>query len=243
MYSSQASLNPPLASLNNKYPHIIKMNTELVKSSFYITYVFLMTTGTITFIESLRTPNPLIRHIMNLETCISIIAAYFYSIFIAKINDSKESIPYTDITLTRYIDWMISTPFMLFVLGMILANEKNIPFTFKAFVVILLLDLCMLASGYLAETGRINKITGLVLGFAFFFAMFAYIWMMYMNKGKNTFVATFTYFVFFIVWGIYGVAYMADEQTKNILYNILDLIAKAMMGIFFWMAFTNSITF
>lgn len=219
------------------------MNPEIVKSSFYVTYVFLMTTGTITFIESLRTPNALVRHIMNLETCISIIAAYFYSIFITKINESNGSIPYSEITMTRYIDWMISTPFMLFVLGMILAKEKNTPFTFGTFAVILLLDICMLASGYLAETGRLNKILGLVIGFAFFFAMFFFIWYVYLNKGKNTFVATFTYFMFIIVWGIYGVAYMADEETKNLIYNTLDLIAKAFMGIFFWMVFTKSIEF
>ena len=56
--------------------------TELVHSSFYITYVFLMTTATITFIEALRTNDNKIRHILNLETCISVVAAYFYGKFV-----------------------------------------------------------------------------------------------------------------------------------------------------------------
>jgi len=222
------------------------MNSDFVTSTFYITYVFLMTTGTITFIESLRTPNATIRHIMNLETCISIIAAYFYSIFMNKIQENKNNgkdIPYTEITIIRYTDWLISTPFMLFVLCMILAKEKNIPFTIRAFIVILLLDICMLLFGYFGETNKINKYTSLLIGFVFFVLMFAFIWYIFMNNGKNSFIVVFTYFMFLIVWSIYGIAYIMDEETKNILYNILDLVSKAFMGIFFWMVFTKSIIF
>ena len=51
---------------------------HLVKTSFYITYAFLITTGTITFIEAIRTKDIKIRNILNLETCISIVAAFFY---------------------------------------------------------------------------------------------------------------------------------------------------------------------
>jgi bacteriorhodopsin len=181
---------------------------------------------------------------MNLETCISIIAAYFYSIFVQKISDTKENdLPYTEITLTRYIDWMISTPFMLFVLCMVLGNEKNIPFTFKTFSIVLFLDLAMLLSGYLGETGKISKITGLVVGFLFFGLMYFYIWYTFMANGKNTFAVYLSYFIFLIVWSIYGIAYMMDEATKNIIYNILDLVAKAFVGIFFWMYFTKSVVF
>ena len=54
--------------------------------SFYLTYVLLLTTATITFIEAMRTKNATVQHIMNLETCISIIASYFYSVFNDKIN-------------------------------------------------------------------------------------------------------------------------------------------------------------
>lgn len=218
--------------------------TQIVKSSFYITYIFLITTGTITFIESLRTQNPVIRHIMNLETCISIIAAYFYSIFISKIYDNKDSnIPYDEITTLRYTDWMISTPFMLFVLCMVLANEKKIPFTIKTYSIILLLDIAMLVSGYLGETHVIDKYTGLFIGFVFLYIMFAYIWYIYMHNGKNNFIVLFTFLSFLSLWSIYGIAYMTDEKIKNIMYNILDLISKAFMGIFFWMFFTKSITF
>ena len=61
---------------------------ETLYHSFYITYAFLVTTGTITFIESLRTNIVPMRHILNLETCISIVAAFFYGKFIEKINNN-----------------------------------------------------------------------------------------------------------------------------------------------------------
>ena len=40
----------------------------------------------ICFIEALRNPNPQIRHVMNLETCISVVAGYFYGVFVDKLN-------------------------------------------------------------------------------------------------------------------------------------------------------------
>ena len=62
-------------------------NDELVKNTFYITYAFLMTTATITFIEAIRTKDMKIRNILNLETCISVVAGFFYTKFVEeKIN-------------------------------------------------------------------------------------------------------------------------------------------------------------
>jgi len=101
----------------------------------------------------------------------------------------------------------------------------------------------MLLFGYFGETNKINKYTSLLIGFVFFVLMFAFIWYIFMNNGKNSFIVVFTYFMFLIVWSIYGIAYIMDEETKNILYNILDLVSKAFMGIFFWMVFTKSIIF
>ena len=46
------------------------MNDKTIEYSFYFTYAFLVTTGTITFIEAMRTKVDSMRHILNLETCI-----------------------------------------------------------------------------------------------------------------------------------------------------------------------------
>jgi hypothetical protein len=77
-----------------------------VKFSFVITYILLLTTGAITFIEAMRTNLPHVRHILNLETCISIVAGYFYSIFVSQIETFSNKgieIDWADITKTRYI--------------------------------------------------------------------------------------------------------------------------------------------
>ena len=131
------------------------MNVNAIKSSFYITYVFLITTGTICFIEALRSPIPEIRHIMNLETCISVVAGYFYSQFVKKLNDTQISSNedqeqlYKTINDTRYTDWAISTPLMLLVLCMILGYENKLSVHFSNILYILLLNFLMLGSGYI----------------------------------------------------------------------------------------------
>ena len=67
-------------------------NLNLTYFSFYTTYVFLMTTATITFIEAMRTNITEIRNILNLETCVSIVAAFFYAKFVTIIEDKKKII-------------------------------------------------------------------------------------------------------------------------------------------------------
>ena len=66
---------------------IILKNDKIVKQTFSITYTLLLTTGAICFIESLTTKDAKIRHIMNIETCISIIAGVFYGKFIKMIDE------------------------------------------------------------------------------------------------------------------------------------------------------------
>ena len=105
---------------------------DLIVNTFYITYVFLITTGTITFIESLRTKEEKVRNILNLETCISVIAALFYGKFV---QDLDKGIDYKKINETRYVDWAITTPIMLLVLILaFLFNNKEGAFSFSKYL-------------------------------------------------------------------------------------------------------------
>ena len=72
----------------------MSLNEEMIVNTFYITYVFLMTTATITFIEAMRTKDIKIRNILNLETCISVVAAFFYGKFVKDVED-KQIVSYT----------------------------------------------------------------------------------------------------------------------------------------------------
>ena len=233
------------------------MQISLVKSSFYFTYIFLITTGTICFIEALRNPVPQIRHIMNLETCISVVAGYFYGLFVDKLNkaekeakeakennDSKESeLPLEKINDMRYTDWAISTPLMLLVLCMVLGMENKITVTFMPFVLILLFNFLMLGSGYIGELGRLSTTMANGIGFIFFFLMYGTVWKVYMSGSKVTKQSQVIFWLFVILWALYGVFYQTPQLTKIFGYNILDLISKAFVGIFFWFYLTKSIKF
>lgn len=214
-------------------------NEKLVRMTFYITYVTLVTTGTICFIEALRTPDPMIRHILNLEVCISVVASYFYSQFLQKINNKE--IDYADINLNRYTDWFISTPLMLLVLCLVLAYNNKQTLSLKMYTFILVLNFIMLVCGYMGETKQISRWNALVWGFVAFFFMYTLIYTRFVRT-HPTFDNQLIFWLFLGLWSLYGVVYDMKEETKNIVFNILDMIAKAFVGIFFWMYLTKVVT-
>jgi bacteriorhodopsin len=216
-------------------------NLKLINNSFYLTYVFLITTGTITFIEAIRTKVPEIRNILNLETCISIIAAYFYGEFVKKINENKDKkqIDYKKINETRYLDWSITTPIMLLVLVLaFLYNSKGGRLNFFTFLLILFLNYGMLYFGYLGEQNVMERNKANIIGFIFFFALYFFIYITFLHNNYN-FDNIILYLTFLILWSIYGVLYFYDEVTKNVGYNVLDLFSKCFVGIFFWAYYTK----
>ncbi len=224
--------------------------------SFFITCSFLVTTGTITFIEALRTDIVAMRHILNLETCISIVAAYFYGKFITTLEPYKNQILSkkkdkggkelddieTKINDMRYVDWSITTPIMLLVLILAFqynSGQKGIKFT--DYALILLMNYGMLGSGYLGEKDKLNKLTANIIGFVFFGLLYGFIYYKYLLNTKNGNNANnqMLYGAFFILWAFYGIFYLAKESTKNTGYNILDLFSKCFVGIYFWSYSSN----
>lgn len=207
--------------------------------SFTLTYTLLFTTSIITLIEALRTKIPLVRHIFNLETAISIIAGYFYSKFINKIKESYEKgkpIDWEEIIKTRYLDWAITTPLMLMVLINVIAHHNNKSPSILVYFLIIILNYTMLYLGY---KGEFNKYNLYYIGsFLAFFIMFAIIFFVYVKPKYNTF-NYILFFFYFIIWSLYGIVYKMDLKTKNITYNYLDLISKCFIGIGLWVYFTN----
>jgi len=209
---------------------------DLIKNTFYITYVFLITTGTITFIESLRTKEEKVRNILNLETCISVIAAFFYGKFVQELDTT---IDYKKINETRYVDWAITTPIMLLVLVLaFLFNNKEGAFSFSKYLVILVLNYAMLGFGYVGELGLMDRTTSNGLGFVAFAGMYYYIYQNYI-KGRSNNDNLLLYSLFVFLWAFYGVFYFFDSVTRNVGYNVLDLFSKCFVGIFFWAYYTK----
>ena len=103
-------------------------------------------------------------------------------------------------------------------------NKSNI---IKIFVYNGLMLLC----GFLGEAGIIDKRIGIPLGFIFFYLSFDLIYKEY-AKNSELGKKLFTFLV--IVWGLYGIAAMTDLKTKNISYNMLDIVAKNFYGLFIY---------
>jgi bacteriorhodopsin len=214
--------------------------------SFYSTYILLLTTATITFIEAIRTNIPAVQHIMNLETCISLIGGYFYSVFNEKLRRYQEhenmNIDWNEFTQLRYIDWAITTPFMLLVLSLVLSFNSKTKITFHWFALTILFNYMMLYIGYLGETDKLERMIADILGFLAFFGTFSIIFMQYVlpRFSRDNYIL---FGMYTLVWGMYGIAYNFSEINKNILMNYLDLISKCLIGIGLWIYYTKIIKF
>ena len=223
--------------LKNTHSNKKKNNIDYyVKFSFIITYILLLTTGLITFIEAIRTPNPSVRHIMNLETAISLTAGYFYSNFVDKLQDfskNNKPIDWNDFTLSRYIDWSITTPMMLIVLSLYLGYNTKIPIKLPVIISIVILNYLMLYIGYLGEIGRIARFSAMILGFIPFILMFGIIFMVFVRP--KFILSNYIFFTIFVtLWSMYGIVFMFDDNIKNIVFNILDCISKCFVGLGLW---------
>jgi len=218
---------------------LLSTKFDFVKFTFYFTYVLLISTGTITFIEALATKDPKIRHVMNLETCISIIAGYFYSQFVNKVTTANGGvIDYKEINSMRYNDWFITTPLMILALMIALSYNNKQTIHVGIYLTAVLLNFGMLYTGYLGDRGTISKAAGCVGGFAFFAALFALIYFSFVNDCSKSF-NYILFGIYFVIWGLYGFVYLLDEENKNIIYNMLDVTAKCFVGLGLWAYFTK----
>ena len=229
-------LNPVTGDDKTKIEQKLNPVQYYVKFSFSITYIFLLTTAIITFIEAMRTTNPMVRHVLNLETAISMIAGYFYSLFLDKISvyeKEDRKIDWADISSTRYIDWAMTTPLMLLALSLVLSQNIGKSITLRVILTIVTLNYIMLYLGYLGETGSMDKLVACILGFVAFFGMFFIMFCEYvLPKSNSSNYILFTVFV--SIWLLYGIFYMMTETYKNIGMNILDCLAKCCFGLGIW---------
>jgi len=205
---------------------------QMIVKSYYIVKTLMIGSLIILIILSLFIQKKEILLIIYLEIFITTISSILYTIFIKKIQYyQKNQIPvsWNDISKTRYFGWMLTTPAMLTVLCLVLAyNSKTVLHSFTLFSIILL-DLLMLLFGYLGELHMIDKIYAMVLGFIPFIAMFSIIYMKFIQK-NNIFVNQLLFVLYLLFWSIYGIVYIIDEKYKNIITNVLDFVAKGLIG-------------
>jgi bacteriorhodopsin len=209
--------------------------------SFVLTYILMITTGTITLIEALRTENDIARHIFNLETCISIVAGFFYYKFLEYLDGAKLQENITDkLNEIRYLDWSITTPMMLLALMLFLSSNDNQSVHLLTYLSVIFFNYIMLIFGYWGETEKIQKFIGFIFSFLAFFAMFGILFFKYVFNTKSL-PNKILFGFYFVTWSIYGLNYYSSSETKNIIFNVLDLISKCLIGLFMWAYYTKTI--
>jgi hypothetical protein len=179
----------------------------------------------------------LIKQLLAIELVVQFCEGMFY--YWLAYNSTK----ILNVTPTRYIDWVITTPTMLITLMIYLiylnkkeenkTNELELFTLLKdnshVFIPVVILNWLMLLFGYLGEMRIIPVLLGIVLGFIPFLI---YYYMIYVNYVTQNTTGYLLFWYFFCFWSLYGVVAGLPYYLKNAFYNILDLFAKNFFGIF-----------
>ena len=92
-----------------------------------------------------------------------------------------------------------------------------------------LANLAMLAFGFLGETGALGKMTAFGLGTGAFLISFS---TLYFNFAQYSQYGTLLFGLMFVLWSGYGYGFLLPTISKNILFNVLDILAKNFFGLF-----------
>jgi bacteriorhodopsin len=176
-----------------------------------------------------------IKSLLWVEYIVNFIEGTFYIWMIHNFSKIK------NITKSRYYDWFITTPTMLFTFSMYLLIKKyieenksynifNLINTEKyTLLTIFVLNCIMLFLGHMSELGKMNIKLSVFFGFIPFIIMF---YIIYEHYAKYTSLGINTFIYFVTIWGVYGLAALMNYKVKNIMYNILDLFSKNFFALF-----------
>lgn len=175
-----------------------------------------------------------LKDILKLEIVVQMIEFTFYVWLVMNFSQIK-----MNVTIIRYFDWFITTPTMLFsmIAFMIyykkIEEEKNPDDSLSVYniynenqqniLLVLLLNFIMLLFGFLGELKIINKMIAFLVGTVSLIYSFNIIFNNFVQGNK---VNEYVYWSTFILWSLYGVAYLFSYNIKNTIYNILDIFSK-----------------
>jgi len=171
-----------------------------------------------------------------MELFVQTIELMFYLYLVYLIFYSKL---HSNITSHRYLDWFITTPFMLIGFITFFKYLKNPNRDIRLFESIqeeygniwkvITANATMLGLGLASELSIIDRNIGVAVGFLPFTYIFK---ILYSEYAKFTPLSMMLYYFTFLVWGLYGVSAVLPFSSKNSMYNILDLFAKNFYGLF-----------
>lgn len=173
----------------------------------------------------------LLKDILALETIVQVIETGWYVFVI-------QYLPQEEMAKNRYYDWLLSTPLMLVSLFCYLLYENQLennpdgtPLRLSEIVKqysesitrIVLSNLAMLSIGYLYETGQMSKPVAFWYGLIFLVNTFSII---YSDTGTKSTKSNIIFIIMFLLWSIYGMAFLLPTAKKNAIFNIIDLFSK-----------------
>jgi len=188
----------------------------------------------------------LLKGLIGIEVFVQFIELIFYVWLAMSITTEK------NITPKRYYDWVITTPSMLFIFIVYLEYLRNSNKVIKPeeettnwtsidylwhsfekhssdFYFVIVLNFLMLFFGYLGEINIMSTVNSVACGFLPFVVYFYFIYEKY-AKYSNRGIALF--FIFALLWSLYGIAALLPYTLKNIGYNVLDIFSKNFFGLF-----------
>ena len=215
------------------------MNNKTIYNSAIFSLITQAVIGIICIYGLFINVNPkeeILKSVLYMETIVQVIEFIFYVWLVYNIAH----ITY-DVTFIRYYDWFITTPTMLlsFMVVMKYFDSPGI-ITFTDFIsnnltnisYVLLFNAMMLIFGFLGEINILSRNISFILGFIFFFLSFYF---MFINFVGNNTINLIIFFTNFLIWSVYGIAYMFNYNNKNITYNILDIFSKNVNGLFLFL--------
>lgn len=219
---------------------ISKSQQEILKSAYISLAVQLIIgfVGIHGIFIPLRDEDKILTNIMILETIVQFIELCFY----IWITMQLSKLTY-EVTYTRYFDWFISTPIMLLTtvffmeyltyekLGQTIKIKEIIEKDYIEIIKIVIANFFMLLFGFLGERKYITRTNGFIFGTIAFLYSFYIIYNEFV--GENI-INNILFFTMFIIWSLYGIAYLFPYVTKNTMYNILDIFSKNFYGLFIY---------
>lgn len=183
----------------------------------------------------------ILTQLISLELIVQIVEATFYVWLVYNISSVN------NITPKRYYDWFITTPTMLFTIIVYFIyvkhkesgkDTKNLDMydvfqqEKKTLIPIFVLNNIMLIAGLYGENNPASLLYSSIVGFA---AFAYYFYIIYKNYVVDNPSIQNIFYVFLLLWSLYGVAAQLAHNSKNIAYNILDLFSKNFFGV--WLAY------
>ena len=223
--------------------------TNIVYMTFFAAFLGLSGTTLVTLLTSFSDQSKeftYLRQALISETAVNVIAGFTYFYFLKYLYEQRLSLE--KVTSVRYLDWILTTPFLLLSFALFSqyarnqnSDEEDKKIELVPLIYIVILDIFMLIFGFLGETGKIRKISGFILGFLAYGGLIALLWIYYTKDSTQSTKDVF--YVFITVWALYGIAYLFPVKSKNVSYNILDIISKGGFGMLIWITLiTNSET-